>query len=347
MSSIKPFLFGSLLGAGTMFVALQYHVVQSHEGFRVVPRTPQSALGLAYADVRHWDAAHWADRPELARALVAHGSTDLIAKSVASSVVESVSSEKSTLDQLRGFLNDTKTESQQESLFSIPIPSQTAEPSKSNLDDLFTIPFQQDARKPLMPGTATQPLPTTTTQRGIPPLSDVFGRRSEVALSEPMDSGNPTTSPLPSNGQSSATSTSLTPAQETKMLEEMFFGESSTPSTATTSTRQPKAPASANSSAANSTPGGLFEDLSAKFQSRAEQAVQQMRSNAQQQTSQMLGESIDSAGRYVRDRATQSLPDSVAPIFSDAMNAAGKASTDAGLPDAQKAIRAGFDPFVE
>ena len=63
MCKFKQFLIGALTGAGVVFVALQYHVVQTHQGFRVVPRTPQHSIGLAYADIRNWDAAKWADFP--------------------------------------------------------------------------------------------------------------------------------------------------------------------------------------------------------------------------------------------------------------------------------------------
>ncbi|MFN8707603.1 MAG: hypothetical protein ACK526_22025 [Planctomyces sp.] len=111
MGQVKPFLFGSLLGASTMFVGLQYHIIRSHDGFQLVPRTPQHSVGLAYADIRSWDAAQWTDRPELARALMAHGSTDLISESVAKNLADSVTSESATLDQLRSFLNNPKSES--------------------------------------------------------------------------------------------------------------------------------------------------------------------------------------------------------------------------------------------
>ncbi len=84
---------------------LQFHVVRSHDGFQFVPRTPQHSLGLAYADIRNWNASQWTDRPELARALMAHGSSGLIAESVADSLADSVSSESATMDQLRSFLN--------------------------------------------------------------------------------------------------------------------------------------------------------------------------------------------------------------------------------------------------
>lgn len=153
MSKYKPFLIGSLLGAGTMFVALQFHLVQSTEGFRLVPRTPQPSLGLAYADIRTWTAEHWTDRPELARALVAHGSTDLVATSVSDGLLDSISAEGSALDKLRGLMNEGGEGASADSLFDSPgrlsIPGESSPDTapKSDFDDLFSIPFPQDARK--------------------------------------------------------------------------------------------------------------------------------------------------------------------------------------------------------
>jgi hypothetical protein len=54
MGKAKPFLFGGLLGTSFMFVAMQYHVIRSHDGFQLVPRTPQHSVGLAYADILSW-----------------------------------------------------------------------------------------------------------------------------------------------------------------------------------------------------------------------------------------------------------------------------------------------------
>ncbi|MFN9956620.1 MAG: hypothetical protein ACK55I_26265, partial [bacterium] len=90
-SKAKPYIVGAALGASTMFFALQYHVIHSNNGLQIVPRTPQQSPGLAYVDIRNWTPSQWTDRPELARALMAHGSSDLIAESVASSLAETVS----------------------------------------------------------------------------------------------------------------------------------------------------------------------------------------------------------------------------------------------------------------
>ena len=106
----------------------------------MVPRTPQHSVGLAYADFRNWSPSQWTDRPALARALMAHGSSDLISESVAGSLADSVTEENSTLDQLRSFLDKS-----------------TQDGVKGNAAGLLEIPPSTDA--PSKPP-AVRPLPT-------------------------------------------------------------------------------------------------------------------------------------------------------------------------------------------
>lgn len=87
MGRLKSLMAGVVLGAGGMYVGLQYHLVQADEGFVVVPRSPQQRLQDAYADVRQWDAATWTARPRLALAVTEHGRADLITGGVSSSVI--------------------------------------------------------------------------------------------------------------------------------------------------------------------------------------------------------------------------------------------------------------------
>jgi hypothetical protein len=135
MKNLKPIILGSFAGAGLMFVALQYHVIQSHDGLQLVPRAPRASLGLAYADVREWKAEQWSDRPELARALVAHGASDLIADSVRRDIADSLDADGGTIGELRSLLN--------EPLFGADGESD----SSATNDDALTIPFDRDARK--------------------------------------------------------------------------------------------------------------------------------------------------------------------------------------------------------
>jgi hypothetical protein len=143
MSKLKPFLLGAIVGAGCFFVGLQYHIVRTHDGYQFVPRTPQHSLGLAYADVRDWNAEQWADRPELARALVAHGSSGMIASSVAENLADSITSENSTLDQLKSFITEESGDDKFDSMFSLPdlsLPDPDATSSNDGQQDSL-IPF--------------------------------------------------------------------------------------------------------------------------------------------------------------------------------------------------------------
>lgn len=184
MARAKASLFGTLLGAAVMFLALQYHVVRSPEGFQLIPRTPQHSLGLAYADIRAWDAAKWADRTELARALMAHGSGDLISQSVTESLSDSVSSDGATLDELRSFFNrppagETSPDS---SLFRLPDlqPLQPGNPAGSNpgARDQISIPVPREARKP----DVTDPFRLAQTPDAPSATANATGRNSSNAV---------------------------------------------------------------------------------------------------------------------------------------------------------------------
>ena len=147
MEKLKPFLFGALVGAGLAVCALQFHVVHSHEGVRVVARTPQPSLGLSYADVRGWDAKTWAERPELVRALVANGSGELVADTVADTVADNLNSPvdtgSDTLDQLRGLLDNADSElSNRNREQPQPLERDWGEESS---EDFLGSPFTEDA----------------------------------------------------------------------------------------------------------------------------------------------------------------------------------------------------------
>lgn len=143
MEKLKPFLFGALVGAGLAICALQFHVVHSHEGFRVVARTPQPSLGLSYVDVRGWDAKTWAERPALVRALVANGSGELIADTVAENLTSPIDTGSDTLDQLRGLLDNADSELSNRNREQ-PQPLER-DWNKESADDFLGSPFTDDA----------------------------------------------------------------------------------------------------------------------------------------------------------------------------------------------------------
>lgn len=82
MFGIRAFLFGTCLGAGAGYFALNYHVVHGPEGPLVVARMQRPPIRSAYVDVRNWSAAMWERYPDVTAALVQAGKGDVIAKGV-------------------------------------------------------------------------------------------------------------------------------------------------------------------------------------------------------------------------------------------------------------------------
>ena len=142
MKNLKPLILGCIAGCGVMFVALQYHVVHSHDGLQLIPRAPRATLGLAWVDIRDWDAETWSDRPALARALIAHGSSDLISASVVSDIGDSLDSDSGTIGELRSLLNESLT-----SDFDAPLFASDDAPFESEEDDPVK-PFPQETVPP-------------------------------------------------------------------------------------------------------------------------------------------------------------------------------------------------------
>lgn len=144
MGKLKSFVIGSLLGAGGMYVGLQYHVLQADEGFLIVARSPQQRIQDAYADVRDWDAATWSARPRLALAVTEQGRGDLIAEGVSTGLI------------------DTLRES-------FASPSRTQQEVSSGWEPASTTgtPAPQRGRSAAKP--------TSPARRGFLPLAELFG----------------------------------------------------------------------------------------------------------------------------------------------------------------------------
>lgn len=260
MSKFKPFLFGAILGAGLTVFALQFHVVHSHEGVRVVPRTPQASLGLAYADIRGWDAEKFTDRPELVRALVANGSKDLIAESVAENAIESATSEGGTLDKLRGFLNDPVAPpfGADEGAEGLRLPDSS---TGDGIGNSIPWPFPEEAKRNSEERAAT-----------------VNDKKSPRYASRNTSSVNDT--PGASTGfKESGSNNSLN--DEAEMLEGMLFGED-------------------DELEQSSSGHGLVEDISEAFRNRADAALTRARNGFQSKSDDAINRTFDSANRYMR-----------------------------------------------
>lgn len=81
------FLFGLVVGGGTMFAAFRWHFVQADDGWHVV-RNTGSTMTSCYADVRDWTAGDWSEHPELATALVDAGRGDIVVRTSANGVLD-------------------------------------------------------------------------------------------------------------------------------------------------------------------------------------------------------------------------------------------------------------------
>ncbi|MCR9200494.1 MAG: hypothetical protein NXI04_17805 [Planctomycetaceae bacterium] len=350
MGKFKPFAIGALVGAGVLFFALQFHVVHTHDGVRIVPRTPQHGIGLAYADIRTWDADKWNDFPELARALVANGASDLVAVSVTKDLMDSVSSD-SPIDDLRGMLNSDAEDT--DPLFDDPgfLPlRKDSEPTSFNrstdMDDLLDAPFPRDAnRQPF--GRSSDD--TSVARRTGLSAEDVFSDRSrsvsesgegmfreestgfrEVESTAPSSRG--TNSSGTGSGRNSSERTSeLSREEETRLLEEMLFGDDSS---------EGSAPAT------NSNSGfGAFEEVTSQLENRADEAMNRARRGLQDS----IDRSTESVSRFARGQIEERLPSDVGSIFKDAADVASAADSTSqpALPPEIEALRNGFDPFVK
>ena len=358
MGKFKPFAIGALVGAGVLFFALQFHVVHTHDGIRIVPRTPQHGIGLAYADIRTWDADKWNDFPELARALVANGASDLVAVSVTKDLMDSVSGD-SPIDDLRGMLNSDAEDT--DPLFDDPgfLPlRKDSEPTSfhrnSDVDDLLDAPFPRDAnRQPFGRGTDD----TSVARRTGLSAEDVFSDRTrEDSMSgegsfredsfgfrevEPDASTSSRSSTGESNGRRAdsgraAESSSLSREEETRLLEEMLFGDDSDS-------------VSTSATTSGSSGFGAFEDVTSQLENRADEAMNRARRGLQDSVDRSIDRTAESVSRFARGQIEDRLPSDVGSIFKDATDVASAAESTGqpSLPPEIEALRNGFDPFVK
>ena len=330
MKNFKPFVLGCIAGCGVMFVALQYHVVQSHDGLQFVPRAPKSTLGLAYADVRQWQAEQWTDFPELARALVAHGSSDLIAESVANDITDSLNPDAGTIGQLRSLLND-----QMSSDFDAPL-------FESEDTDDRLIPFPNEARNSPPEESFTY---RTNKTRSHNDVADNSRSRLSGANSD-FDSGFAGFEDMPdqdtgrrsqnntfneadsswrfdSQSDTSPDSKAAARVRDTTILEDLLFSEEDESDDI--------------SESIPSLEESRFESMTRALDSRASQALDRASNGFSDRSSGSYGTNNEAINGYVRDRirSEYSKPGSYQNSMRDP------------VPHAVQALRDGFDPFLD
>jgi len=348
MSKAKPLMFGAALGASAMFFAQQYHVVQSHDGLQVIPRTPQTSIGLAYADIRNWSPSQWTDRPELARALMAHGSSDLIAESVASTLADRVSADTSTLDELRDFLNGTKKELSSEGEIGFPdfsAPSKTKpidDPEKSD-NDLFRIPFPQDAKTkapadPFREARSADKSESLTSDAGSRFSSDdLLNDVRESTFNEVTE--RPGASPSKTAPKSSLIpptnlKTTKSIAEQAREMEELIFGKA--PSSSSSGAKAPAPPPKQIPKPSET--DSMFEEVTTQLENRAQEALTRAQDAVKNRTSSAVENSTNSSLNFVRDRAAEMVPDAAKSVLNGSGSVPEKVSSSPLLD---------FDPFLE
>lgn len=348
MSNTKPYLFGAVLGASAMYVALQYHVVHSHDGFQIVPRTPQHSVGLAYADVRNWSPSQWTDRPELARALMAHGSSDLISESVANSLADSVTEENSTLDQLRSFLDKSAKDGvagEATGLLEIPTSSSSLKPagpdSEADDDVLTRIPFPPEARKidvadPFRTGQSQKseavalqsPPRSTGTSRFsaadvIDGLSDDASHAADSFSATAPRSDAPKAPPKPD----SETAVALKPKtpELSKAIEDRIFAN-------------PDAAALPSKPDARDAGDSMFEEVSTQLESRAQAALNRAKEAVADKAGGLANGASKSSESYIRKQVEDATSDAARSVIK---------KSDAEGAKTPESLLEQFDPFLE
>ena len=349
MSNAKPYLFGVVLGASAMYVALQYHVVHSHDGFQMVPRTPQHSVGLAYADVRNWSPSQWTDRPELARALMAHGSSDLISESVANSLTDSVTEENSTLDQLRSFLDKSVqdgADNNAEGLLNIPastLKQLNLNPGAD--DDLTRIPFPQDAKNeiaadpfrvaqgtnpPAAPAPGVQSISPVAGTSRFSAADVIEGLREDVGSRVDSVSAAAPQSAIAKKAPGTTAMDARTTSQQAQAMEDRIFGRSTGSSTSA---------AQVPDSAGTSTNDSMFEEISTQLENRAQAALNRANGAVATKAGSPASEAAASSSGYPRQRMEQSAPDSAKSTI--------KSGAVGNTPQSSDALLDRFDPFLE
>ncbi|MCH9654696.1 MAG: hypothetical protein K0U86_21365 [Planctomycetes bacterium] len=80
MRRILAALIFMLIGAGGMYAAFEFHVIQSKEGWLFIPKS-EAGLHDTYSDIRKWQASTWKNHPKLAKSLIDNGKGNLIIQS--------------------------------------------------------------------------------------------------------------------------------------------------------------------------------------------------------------------------------------------------------------------------
>ena len=89
MRRLMTFFLGMITGAGLLYAALHYHVIQAADGVHFVAKT-KPRIDTTYVDIRGFTVADWTEHPALLQALMQSNKPELV--------------DRATTDALRGGL---------------------------------------------------------------------------------------------------------------------------------------------------------------------------------------------------------------------------------------------------
>jgi hypothetical protein len=98
MSRISSFFAGFVVGAATLFIAMQFYVVRAKDGMHLIPKLA-AKLENPYVDIRSFTLSDWQNRQPLAVAIMKANQGDLMEDSALGSFKQAA---QKTLDQLSG-----------------------------------------------------------------------------------------------------------------------------------------------------------------------------------------------------------------------------------------------------
>ncbi len=83
------FVFGMVVGAGLLYVAMHYHVVRGQQGVFMVPKL-ETDLEAVYTDIREFTMQDWQSHPTLAAAIMESNRSQLIDETIHDGLSETV-----------------------------------------------------------------------------------------------------------------------------------------------------------------------------------------------------------------------------------------------------------------
>ncbi|HBN79541.1 MAG TPA: hypothetical protein DD473_27705 [Planctomycetaceae bacterium] len=89
MTKLISLFAGILIGGVLVYTGFNYHIVKTDQTTYMISKQ-KSELADVYVDIRDWDYQTWAKHPNLAQAMTEAGHGDLVQKSLAEDVLDTI-----------------------------------------------------------------------------------------------------------------------------------------------------------------------------------------------------------------------------------------------------------------